>query len=282
MAALFQFIRLSRPYNALLPCVAILAGYTISYADDLGRLLLTVGLFAILHSVVTIWNDFEDEDGDRLNGIQRLALVRKTANYQRYIRWMQSLVIISVLVGLVVGWRTVLLLLLYVFMGWLYNSEPARLSKRPLGSMMIMFLGYGLLPFALGASLGVWSWQVAVLGVGWSCTRLSLSLLKDYKDAPGDAKSAKKTFLLVYGGRAVAWLSIVLLGTGLLSVLLVASSRSTSFAMVFLIVVAFWLFGERLQLLKRHEYAGLHAVFKLGLRYQLAFDTLVVIWLRTR
>jgi 4-hydroxybenzoate polyprenyltransferase len=281
MSAVSRFVRLSRPYNALLPTVAIAAGYIIADGESTTRFLLTVVLFFVLHGVVTIWNDFEDEAGDKLNGVHRLAAVRKAGDYRRYIWWMRALVIACAVAGLWLGWRSEVLLIAYLLVSWLYNSRPARLSRRPLGSMICMFLAYGLLPFALGAILGDWRWQVGVLAVSWSCMRLSLSLLKDYKDAPGDAKASKKTFLLVYGGRAVARTSIAFLVIGLAGIMSVALSLHPSWLLAVIVAAAIWLVYERFELFRHTEYAGLHAVFKAGLGYQLAFDVLVTVWLRT-
>jgi 4-hydroxybenzoate polyprenyltransferase len=282
MSAVSQFIRLSRPYNGLLPSVAIIAGYSIAGGHTLGKLVVTVAVFVVLHGVVTIWNDYEDEASDKQNDIHRIAAVKSAGNYRRYVWWMISMVLGCMAAGLWLGWQIEALLASYVFVSWFYNSQPAQLSKRPLGSMLCMFLAYGLLPFALGASLGVWRWQVGVLGFSWACTRLSVSLLKDYKDAPGDAKTNKKTFLLVYGGRAVARTSIVFLAAGLAGIVGVAISLNPSWALVVITASALWLISERFKLFQRKDYAGLHTLFKASLRYQLAFDALVTVWLRTQ
>lgn len=279
---MLRFIKLSRPYNALLPLVALVAGYTIADAQHTAKLILVMAIFAVLHGVVTIWNDIEDEAGDKFNGITRMAAVRAAGHRRHYIITISILSAVSLLLGaIVLPFFATVLLCGYLVIGWLYNSRPARLCARPIGSMVVMWLGYGFVPFALGASLGHWSGEVVVLGLAWATARLSLSLLKDYKDAKGDAKAAKKTFLLVYGHRRTAQLSFRLLVLSLATILKITARHHGGLGLLALIAAAIGLVFARAQLFRHDDYKSLHAVFRDGLQYQLLFDVAVVTWLRT-
>ncbi|MCA9325899.1 UbiA family prenyltransferase, partial [Candidatus Saccharibacteria bacterium] len=118
-----------------------------------------------------------------------------------------------------------------------------------------------------------------LLGLGLSLNRLSLSLLKDYKDAPGDAKAHKRTFLLRYGGTLTARLSLGLAVVGMGMVLVVLASQTLSTQYLVLVVTAGWLLYERSKLFRHQDYVGLNRVFHDCLYYQLIFDTMVVLWL---
>jgi 4-hydroxybenzoate polyprenyltransferase len=148
--------------------------------------------------------------------------------------------------------------------------------------MAVLGVCYGFVPVAMGLSLGrgpvpATAW---LLAGSWALGRLSLSLLKDYKDAPGDAAAGKKTFLLVYGGSWVAKASFWLAAVGYLGVLAACAGQVSSWRWLVLIGgTAGWLLLERRQLFVRHTYAELNGVFHRCLHYQLVFDGMVALCL---
>lgn len=236
----------------------------------------------LLHSFVTVWNDMADAEDDAQNGINRIENMVAIPFGGAGLRAGQSVtgVGIAIVLLLVASAWLIGLAAAYLLVGWLYNSRPLRLSKRPIGSMSMMALGYGALPFLIGASLGGITVEALVIGGGWAVCRLSLSLLKDYKDAPGDARTSKKTFLLVFGARTTARASVGFLVGGLAVIITAcyAAAPRIDFTLAIL-PIAGWIIWERGQLFIRDTYRELHAVFRNGLRYQIILDGAFIAWL---
>jgi 4-hydroxybenzoate polyprenyltransferase len=172
-----------------------------------------------------------------------------------------------------------------VVCGWIYNAAPLRLSRRPVASIVVLFLAYGILPFCIGVGLGNVNGHgllpFILLGSGWGLLRASLSLLKDYKDAAGDAAFGKRTFLLRYGATKVWQYSIGLCATGFVLVIVAVWLLGVSIAgLAALAAVAGWLLYERTALIgKNKSYLELNQTFHKCLHYQLIFDSLVLVWL---
>lgn len=280
--AWLQYGRLTRPSNALLPMIAVATGYTASGEQQWLQLCLAIVAVLLLHSFVTVWNDIEDAADDKHNNIHRIAELRRLSGRVLPLGQLVLLLLLVSIVVLVGQLYFALLCATYLGLGWLYNAEPVRLSKRPIGSITVLALAYGLLPFLLGACLGELTPPVWLLGFGWMMSRTSLSLLKDYKDAVGDTRSHKKTFLLVFGGRLTAWLSIsfLLLGAGLVIAACYWRHASLSLLVV-AIPIAGWLLFERGRLFGNHDYVQLNHIFHADLQYQLVFDVMILLWLRT-
>jgi 4-hydroxybenzoate polyprenyltransferase len=240
--------------------------------------------FALVHSAITIWNDLEDQAVDELNGIHDLATYRRLGWYRYVVMAVWLMVVAAALLALWLPYAIAVWLAVVGAMGWIYNARPVQASRRPVASMAILALCYGFVPVAIGISLGPGTVPAAawLLAAGWTAGRLSLSLLKDYKDARGDAAAAKKTFLLVYGGRWVArssfWLAVVGFAGCLGAFAWLAPDPGR---IVLLGVVAGWLVLERRRLFLQHTYAELNGVFHRCLHYQLAFDGLMVVCLIT-
>lgn len=285
MKGMTAFLKLARLDNALLPTVALLAGFAAVGARDYRQLALIIVVLILAHSVITIWNDIADQSGDKHNNIARIGDLKRSGTYNavRLLLYLSVGCIAILLVVFPLNAAAKGLVCLLLLLGWAYNVRPIQASHRPVLSIVLLSLAYGLVPFLLGASFGKFSWLVILLAIAWAVGRGSLSLLKDYKDAPGDAIAVKRTFLLVYGGKLTAKLSF---GLALVSYLacigIVAMLVNHVFtATLLLSIVAIWLLYERAQLFKAHRYAKLNQIFHTCVQYQLVFDGLVVVCLRT-
>jgi 4-hydroxybenzoate polyprenyltransferase len=103
----------------------------------------------------------------------------------------------------------------YLFLGWVYNAPPLRLSVRPFASIVTLGVYYAALPFLFGIFLvGSTNVNVLIFGAGLLLQRVATSVLKDYKDTKGDALHGKRTFLLTYGAKATGVTSMVLYVAG--------------------------------------------------------------------
>jgi 4-hydroxybenzoate polyprenyltransferase len=283
MKGIVAFLKLARLENSLLPVIALAAGFTAAKADNYPKLILITLILVLAHSVVTIWNDIADEVSDKHNNITRISDLKRSGAYNT-LRWIVGSSVASIIVLLIfLPFSTKVLACLSLLLGWAYNVRPVQASRRPVLSIVLLGLAYGLIPFLLGASLGDISWPVIFLATGWTIGRSSLSLLKDYKDAKGDVAAQKRTFLLVYGGTPTARLSF---GLALISYLACISVvaihvHHASTAAFLLIPVAIWLLYERARLFRAQQYSRLDRIFHDCIRYQLIFDGLVVVCLRT-
>ena len=278
-------VQLLRLQNASHPGLGILLGYFLSGADNLARCALVLAAFLLLHSLVTVWNDIEDEQIDIKNGRHTLGQLRKQGGVTLLRGVMIAMAVAAVGISLRLPVETNLWLLAFIVLAWLYNSAPLYGSRRPYMSMVIMWLTYGVIPFGLGLSLGSPVWLAIFAGLSWSLVRLSLSLLKDFKDARGDADSGKRTLLLVTGKTAVARLSIILTAAGYIGLIVTVYLITAWLAFLLLLVPAYWIITRRLELLAAQSYGRLDGIFHEGLRYQLYFDGILVtclsIWARS-
>lgn len=271
-----RVLLLLRLKNTLLPILAITTGFLAVQADTVVDLIIACGLFVTIHSIVTLWNDIEDEAIDVRNGRYGIHILRKLGHIRDAYVCLAFLAGIAVILVFVSTIFTVLWGLLFMLLGWLYNAGPYRLSRRPIASIVTMWLAYGVIPLGIGVSLGELSTVVFVLIVSWSLVRLSLSILKDFKDAKGDAASNKKTFLLVYGSKRVILISMIFAIIGLLGVastIYLLTERPES---VIVFILAGWLIYERSKLLSVVNYADKDAIFHKGLRHQILFDGAVI------
>ncbi len=270
---------LIRPYNSLLPLSALYIGGAIVGASTQ---LISIGMIILFaaHSALTLANDIEDIEVDVSNG-------RDVTNY----RLVRKNLALSIVVLLVAGGFVTSLVLLPVefsvlflislVLSWAYNSKPLQLSRRPISSIVILGICYGMIPLLMGVALNsVLTGSVLVLGLFFGVGRASLSILKDYKDARGDAKHGKKTFLLSYGRTNVQRVSIMLAFVGYAGTIVTIFCISNSVSIWSLIcgVIAVYLLMQRLRLKPAKSYEMLNRQFHLCLHYELAFYGALAIW----
>lgn len=274
------FIRLARFENAVLPALAVLAGAVAHTGTAPVTILMRMLALILIHSVITIWNDIADETSDRYNGITRIGAVKQAGSY----KWLVGLQYVAVGVVAVLAafmpLDIIALLLMYVLLGWVYNVPPVQASHRPIGSISVLALSYGLIPFLIGSGVQSLGWRIWLLAICWMLVRASLSLLKDYKDAVGDAKAHKRTFLLTYGNKRTVRLSLALAYLGYTGIVaLVPRGRYALAAGLTLGVGAIWLLVQRNRLRSQTTYAQLNRCFHEYLEYEIVFDSLAILWL---
>lgn len=272
-----QLIRLARLWDALLPVVSLFVGAALVDRVDDSRLMGLIALVVLLNSIAIIWNDIEDRRIDADN--DRPEVSRQTQSQLRQLKIGVGLLLavslcLAWIISSLVGW----LCFLVIGVTWAYNSRPFQASRRPIASIILLSGAGAFLPFLLGAALGGFTSTVWVAGVTWWVGRISLSLLKDYKDVKGDAKHSKKTFLLRFGARRVAWISLLtfLLGYGLFVSLLFHNVAATMLLYVAMGLIVYM----RRSLFDRHAtYLALDHTFRQLVQYQLLLDVGVVAWL---
>lgn len=279
------YIELARPSNVLLPALAVVAGFLFTGAELNADLWIGLVAFFLLHSAVTIWNDIEDRAIDKLNNVDTI-LTRSAKAIPQARKVVVLLVVATLVCGVFLPPSAITWLVVFLVLAWAYNARPLILSRRPISSIVVLGLCYAFVPILLGASLGLGvSSEVVWLAVFWALGRASLSILKDYKDAVGDAKSNKRTFLLVYGNRRVRLVSLILGIVGYVEVarityeLVVPASVEWFYASVGAALLL--LVYGRLVLFRKNSYEQLNRVFHMCLQWQLLCDGVIVAWLIT-
>lgn len=279
--------RLARLQNIALPSLIIVATYFASdhasrEARSIWPLVLSIAAYIALHTLVTIWNDIRDADVDALNNTPRYEQAVASGHKPFIVGGLSACVVTAIACMWSLPIYTHVCLLVFLVVGWLYNNPPVQTSRKPLASQVSLLTAYGLLPALIGITLGnSYTLATLTLGASLAIARGSLSLLKDYKDAAGDAKGGKKTFLLVYGGKRTAQLSVLAatigyIGTILSLTVIIPNNRLTTVA---LITVGAWLIGQRARLLKHQAYQDLNRIFHNCLRYEVLFVGLAAVCL---
>lgn len=253
---------LSRPHNALFPIAALTIGAVVSgLASFDAPFYVSVLLIFLLNSVATIWNDFHDQDVDRVNGTSYMHKLRETKQYHsiQYITIFTA--IISMCLAAYLGWIIFILSCIALLLSGMYNAPPYKASRRPVASIVVLSVTASFIPFLIGSALTGMTIVTIIYGLIFLVMRASVSLLKDYKDAKGDAQHKKKTFLLVYGARRVAQVSLLLFSLSFAAALFIAIvAREYVVALVLLLMVPL-LICHRLALFQTASYAKLHKDF---------------------
>lgn len=275
-----RLIRLSRLFDAAFPVVSFFLGAAVVGQLKSPNLLLLALVVVILNSVAMIWNDIEDRRVDADNGRPELA-ESNVALLRRLKTYIAILIVTGLLLAWVVNIAAFIVALATVCIIWIYNSKPVQASRRPIMSIVILSGAGALLPYLFGISLGNIDIHVLVAGVFWWLGRISLSVLKDYKDARGDARHHKKTFLLRYGARKAALLSVISLCIGYVGFICVIYHKSESVWGVVALILGIGVFVYMRYGLfdPKATYGQLDTTFRRIAQYQLLLDAGVVFWL---
>ncbi|MEO8691380.1 MAG: UbiA family prenyltransferase [Candidatus Saccharimonas sp.] len=275
--------RISRPYNSLIPLLLLYIGATLVGASDWMIVVGMVILF-VLHSVATIANDVEDMAIDKANK-RDVSVISSITKRQAW--WILGLITVATIIVSAVFLNllfTFMLLYLLVLSG-AYNMRPQQLSRRPISSIVVLGICYGMLPLLMGASLGtLMPFNAILLSVFLAISRTSLSMLKDYKDASGDAAHHKRTFLLVYGRTRVRQVSVALAAIGYAGTIIMSGlllgGQFWPWGVVS-IALALWLLVERLRLSPTKSYRVLNVQFHRSLQFEALFYGAIAIWATT-
>lgn len=281
---LTTLLALARPYNSLLPLLLLYMGSVIASITHVGVIMVAMGILFLVHAVATIGNDIADKEIDKDNQRDLLLTTAWRPRQLRQLVIIMSFVALVVSVALLPALTTILFVCL-LFISWGYNVKPLQLSRRPIWSVVILGVCYGFIPFCIGASLdGNITIIEAAIGCSFAMSRMSLSILKDYKDAHGDALHHKKTFLLVYGRTMVWRLSIALLLGGNTATILflwlwAGGEGGQVYWLVGGIAMSGWLLYQRLLLRPERSYQWLDQQFHRVLSYESVFYGYIIVWL---
>ena len=210
------------------------------------NLLLSIGLAWIASVFI---NDIYDFNVDKLSNPKR-PLQQSIFTISEYKDLGFFFFILSLIGGLMIGIKFMLILVFYQFIAWTYSAPPFRIKKIPLiasffsalASILILFLGFLL--FSGDQNLAGMPWKAVLLLL----VALTLSLpLKDFKDIEGDKKYGVWTIPVIFGeekGRLVVAVGIFI--SFMLSVFLLNEFKLFWWAILFGIISFLVLINQKI------------------------------------
>lgn len=274
-----KIVKLSRLPFTLYPITSLLIGAAVVNQENNMFILLLIPAGIMLSSAAMLWNDIEDRIIDSHNG--RRVLYKSS---DKFIKFIKLSIIIMISTSLLLTWIVNIyafcIALLIIFTLWAYNSKPIQASRRPISSLILLSGAGAFMPYILGVTLGNLSIKILVAGLFWWLGRISISILKDYKDVFGDARYNKKTFLLKYGYKSVGIVSIFCLLVGYTGFIFMNLNDNNLWAIT-LFTVALSVFTYfRIDLLNhKSTYKEFNDTFGKIVKYQLFLDSSILLWL---
>lgn len=251
----------ARPKTLAAAVAPVMVGCALAYYYEKFQLVpaLACLLFAIAMQIAAnLINDLYDflkgSDGEgRLGPLRATAQGWITPNAMK--KGILSVVAFGCLCGsvlmLYVGWQLVFVGLFCVLFAYLYTSGPFPLAYNGLGDVAVVAF-FGLVAVGFTAYVQILSWPntLTLAGVATGCAVNVLLVLNNYRDVENDAKSGKRTLVVLLGKQFGLFLY---LATGLMAVLL---------AVVLCLMVEANLFGWLMLL----PYTALHFLTWLKIR----------------
>ena len=187
----------------------------------------------------TCINDIADEEIDKIN--LKNAPSRPLINNKATKKELYNIAIITGVVSLAVAaflnHTAVVLTSFGLVLNYVYSMPPFKLSYRGAVAIIILPVGYVLLPFLLAATSvhGTFTATTFLLLAGSYIAFMGRILLKDFRDVKGDRKFGKRTFLVRYGTKATIIASSYLWVVG--SICTAYACRTISQVMSLIIIV---------------------------------------------
>jgi len=196
-----HFVELVRPYNAMTIVVAFCIGYFFTNVHvSFYNFILGILSILLAHSIATIQNDINDYEIDKINSPDKpLTGGKISIKEAKTFSW----ILLSILGFIaVVGFpKHFFFIFIILLICWLYNNPPFLLSRKTFWPLIILASMYSVVPMLYGYFLKnsiITSGFLCIVMV-WFLLRISISILKDFKDEKGDLIFKKKTFYLTYG-----------------------------------------------------------------------------------
>lgn len=281
-----QLYQLGRPANFVLPFLLLVVGYALGggslTAPDVSLYILATALF-VIHTATTIANDLADQDVDRANDAQTVITSGSKRTAHQFALAVVGLIVVALCLLLLTPLLVQIVLWSIIVLGFFYNFRPLQLSRRPISSILTLGLTYAGLPLIAGYLLhhDTLPISVTLLAICWATSRISLSILKDFKDKKGDAKHHKHTFLLRYSTTPTLITSLITgvigtAGVGFLLAEYITATVQPLFWIYTCVMVAIVLW-QRIYLLRQPKQAD--TLFHRYLLWQVAIDGGFLVWL---
>jgi len=208
MGRLVLLIQVSRPlFWPMLPLVYAL-GINAAHAEWTVASIVQVALLTFPMNLIGCGlNDIYDYESDRRSPRRRAVWGALVGDENRPLVWRAVLTMVPLVVlgaCLTRNWDNIVATVTLVIGAWLYSVPPARLKERPPLDSLTNGLGYFLLPFAMGYSLGAdprlmplryYLLAMCVVGVH------AVATAADYE---ADRAAGHRTLAVVFGRRTAA------------------------------------------------------------------------------
>lgn len=155
--------------------------------------------------------DLQNKDFSVYSGGIRVLVEKKISRRRRALWFAIGVMVLALPLGLAMpfyfhtGPWTIPLGLFGALCGWFYTGWPVKLVYRGLGELVVALCG-GALTVVAGYYLQAGSFGPALIPLAGALAFSihNVILINEYADAPSDAKSGKKTFIVRYGKDAAA------------------------------------------------------------------------------
>jgi 4-hydroxybenzoate polyprenyltransferase len=206
MRQLIFLIQVSRPIVwPILPLVYAFGLRASSAQWDAAVIMQMILLTFPMNLIGCGLNDIYDYESDRRSARRRAIWGAVVLDKDRPIVWWAALAMAPViLVGAIFtgNWINVLLTASLLLVAWAYSVPPVRLKERPPLDSLANGLGYFLLPFAMGYSLGA---DVSSMLLKYYLLALCVAgihALATAADYEADRAAGHRTFAVAFGRRA--------------------------------------------------------------------------------
>jgi len=259
-----SFVEAIRPYNMMSGVLLFNIGFFLATYKINMDYFVGIAVIILAFAYATLQNDIEDVAIDRINAPNSIIASEKL-NFEEVSNFNTVLLIGLLILSLYDFPRHLIPVLLIIIIIWSYNKPPLLLSRKPISSIVVLALMYSTIPLYYGYYLEgglVTNHYLFYLIIAWFFVRISISILKDYKDARGDKIYNKKTFYLTFGDRATALVSIICGLIGYLGILIITFLITKSFwLLILLIPLTLWTLYLRFTLFSTEDVKILSQTF---------------------
>jgi 4-hydroxybenzoate polyprenyltransferase len=167
-------------------------------------------------------NDLADEEIDRVNLPTARGRPLISGHAGRRELWVVALVSGAVAFGVatVIGWMLAAVVAAGLAINVAYSFRPLRLSQRGVLASLVLSTAFVVVPYLIGVfsvTADVSRADLAILP-GLYLAFTGRILLKDFRDAAGDALFGKWTFLLRHGRATTCWVAAVCWAVGVAAI----------------------------------------------------------------
>jgi 4-hydroxybenzoate polyprenyltransferase len=178
------------------------------------RLWLGTAGFSLIVASIYVVNQIVDIESDRIN--RKLFLLPQGFVSIRTAWFLAGLCAfggLTIAVAVIADTALLVIFLLSLLLGALYNLPPVQLKNNPFGGVCASALGHGMLTFLAGWYLagaqqnagGIIALASGLLsGLAPTLANAAVYLTTTIPDAPGDRLTGKKTFCVAYGEKKTA------------------------------------------------------------------------------
>lgn len=205
-----DYIDLIRPYNATTIVLAFCIGYFFkNNSIDTATLILGIAVIILTHSIATIQNDINDIEIDKVNSPEK-ALASGKISINKAKKFSNILLLFVLAISFWGNIIHIIFISIILLISWLYNSSPFFISRKTYSPLIILALMYSVIPMLYGYILknGMINSNIIYITIAWFFLRISISILKDFKDEKGDSMFNKNTFYLTHGKKITIFVSL--------------------------------------------------------------------------